>query len=73
MCAPSAPKIAKTPAVEPIPDRQPLLLPDGGDPSVRAGLGSGNGKLRTSAMIFANRSGTLNAPSIAAPLGTRGY
>ena len=67
MCAP------KTPKVEQIPDRQPLLLPDGGDPGVRMGMRSGSGKLRTSAMIFANRAGALGAPSIATPLGTRGY
>jgi len=69
MCAP------KTPKVEKVPDRQPMLLPDGGDPGVLAALraGSGNGRLRTSAMIFANRAGTLGAPSVAAPLGTKGY
>ena len=57
--------------VQDIPDRQPLLMPDGGDPLVRAAL-RGSGKLRTSAMIFANRSGAIGAPSVAAPLGTRG-
>lgn len=67
MCAPSV----KTPKVEKIPDRQPLLMPDGGDPAARAGLRSGNGRLRTSSMIFANRNGVLGAPSIAAPLGMR--
>jgi hypothetical protein len=67
MCAPSP----KTPKVEKIPDRQPLLMPDGGDPLVRASM-RGSGKLRTSAMIFANRSGSLGAPSVATPLGTRG-
>jgi len=70
MCAPSPPK---TPAVEKIPDRQPLLLPDGGDPLVRAGLRSTSGRLRSSAMIFANRTGALGAPSVATPLGTKGY
>lgn len=49
-----------------------MLLPDGGDPTVRMGMKAGSGQLRTSSMIFANRNGTLGAPSIAAPLGTRG-
>lgn len=66
MCAP------KTPKVEKIPDRQPMILPDNGDPGVRMGLRAGDGRLRTSSMIFANRAGALGAPSIAAPLGTRG-
>lgn len=68
MCA----SMPKTPKVEKIPDRQPLLLPDGGDPNVRMGMRGGSGRLRTSSMIFANRNGALGAPSIAAPLGTRG-
>lgn len=67
MCAPSPPK------VQPIPDRQPLQLPGNGDPNAITSplLPSGN-RLRTSAMIFANKTGALGAPSIAAPLGTRG-
>lgn len=68
MCAPSV----KTPKVEKIPDRQPMLLPDNGDPAAIASARAGSGKLRMSSMIFANRNGTLGAPSIAAPLGTRG-
>lgn len=59
MCM-SAPK---TPKVEKIPIHQAVLLPDNGDPTVRAGL-KGQRRLTTSAMIFANRGGTLGAPSV---------
>lgn len=61
MC--SAPKVPK---VEKIPVRQPIMLPDGGDPGVRAAL-RGQRRLTTSAMIFANRGGSLGAPSISGP------
>lgn len=64
MCAPSPPK------VQPIPDRQPMQMPD---PNQLNAEQAGTGKLRTSAMIFANRTGSLGAPSIATPLGTKGY
>lgn len=59
MCAPKV----KTPKVEEIPMRQPLLMPDNGDPAVRQAL-KGQRRLSTSAMIFANRGGTLGAPSV---------
>jgi len=63
----------KPPKVQPIPDRQPMLLPDNGDPSIAASLRGASGQLRTSSMIFANKNGSLGAPSVAAPLGTGGY
>lgn len=66
MC--SAPK---TPKVQDIPMRQPLLLPDNGDPAVRASL-KGQRRLGTSAMIFAGRGGSLGSPSTSGPLGTSG-
>jgi hypothetical protein len=68
MC--SAPKV-KTPKVQDIPLRQAVLLPDNGDPAVRAGL-KGQRRLTTSAMIFANRGGSLGAPSVSGPIGTSG-
>lgn len=61
MCA-SAPK---APDVKPIPDRRPSVLPDGGDPSVRAG-NRNKRRFMASSMIFTNQ-GTLGAPSIASP------
>lgn len=61
----------KTPKVQDIPMRQPLLLPDGGDPAVRGALKSQR-RLSTSSMIFAGRGGSLGAPSVSGPLGTSG-
>lgn len=58
----------KTPKVEKIPVRQPMLLPDNGDPTVRSSL-KGQRRLTTSAMIFSNRGGTLGAPSVSGPIG----
>ncbi len=55
----------KAPKVEPIPDRRASVLPDGGDPSVRA-MNRNRRRLTPSSMIFSNQ-GTLGAPSIAAP------
>jgi hypothetical protein len=69
MCAPSPPK---TPKVEQIPIRQPLLMPDGGDPGIAAGNRRGAGRrLSPSAMIFAGRTG-LGAPSVTGPIGLPG-
>jgi hypothetical protein len=69
MCAPS-PKTAKTP-VEKIPDRQPLLLPDGGDPSVRAGMSSGIGQAAHQRDDLRQRSAVARRTVGRAPLGTR--
>jgi hypothetical protein len=66
MC--SAPK---TPKVQDIPIRQPVLLPDNGDPAVRGAL-RGARRLTTSAMIFAGKGGTIGMPSSTGPLGTSG-
>lgn len=55
----------KAPKVQPIPDRRPSVLPDGGDPSVRL-QNRNRRRLMASSMIFTNQ-GTLGAPSIAAP------
>lgn len=68
MC--TAPKV-KTPKVQDIPIRQPILLPDNGDPSVRNALRNPR-RLTTSSMIFAGRGGTLGAPSVTGPIGTSG-
>jgi hypothetical protein len=65
MCAPSTPKVQQ------VPIRQPVLLPDNGDPSVRAGL-TGQRRLTTSAMIFSNKGGTLGMPAVTGPLGASG-
>jgi hypothetical protein len=67
MCA-STPK---TPKVQDIPIRQPVLLPDNGDPAVRGAL-RGTRRLTTSAMIFAGRNGSLGMPATSGPLGTSG-
>lgn len=61
----------KTPKVQDIPMRQPVLLPDNGDPAVRSAL-RGSRRLTTSSMIFADRGGTLGAPSVTGPIGTSG-
>jgi hypothetical protein len=66
MC--SAPK---TPKVQDIPIRQPVLLPDNGDPAVRGAL-RGSRRLTTSAMIFAGKSGAIGMPTTTGPLGTSG-
>lgn len=68
MCSP--PKI-KTPKVEKVPVRQPVLLPDNGDPAVRAAL-KGQRRLTSSAMIFSNAGGSLGAPSVSGPIGSAG-
>lgn len=66
MC--SAPK---TPKVQDIPMRQPVLLPDNGDPAVRGAL-RGQRRLTTSAMIFAGKNGSLGLPNATGPIGTSG-
>lgn len=62
----------KPPKVEPIPERQPVLMPNQQAAGSPGAVDKGTQRLRSAMMIFANRSGALNAPSIAAPLGTRG-
>lgn len=65
MCAP---KMPKTPKVEPIPDRQVQRMPDNGDPAVRQGVRRRRDSL--GAMIF-SRQGALGAPSVSG-LGVTG-
>lgn len=60
----------KAPKVEPIPDRRASVLPDGGDPAMRA-LNRNRRRLMPSSMIF-TKQGTLGAPSVASP-STGGY
>lgn len=60
----------KVPKVPDIPDRRAAILPDAGDPSVRAGARNKR-KISPSMMIFTNQ-GTLGAPSTASP-STGGY
>ena len=61
----------KTPKVQDIPIRQPVLLPDNGDPTVRSGM-RGARRLAASSMIFAGRGGTLGSPTTTGPIGTSG-
>ena len=59
----------KAPTVTPVPDRMASVLPDGGDPAVRATARNRN-RMMTSSMIFSNQ-GTLGAPSTSSPSGGR--
>jgi hypothetical protein len=61
----------KAPQVQDIPIRQPVLLPDNGDPAVVAGL-KNQRRLTTSAMILSGNGGSLGAPATTTPLGTTG-
>lgn len=51
------------PKVEPIPDRRAAVLPNGGDPAIRA-LDRSKRRLTSSAAIFSNQM-TLGAPATA--------
>lgn len=62
MCTPKPPKIEKTPT------RQIAKLPDGGDAGIAAGI-KARSSLGPSALIFANKGGTLGAPSVTNALG----
>lgn len=62
MCAPSVPKVEKTPV------RSTPLLPNNGDPTIRA-TDRQKRTLNPGAMIFANKGGTLGAPSTTSVLG----
>ena len=64
MCAPKAPKIEKT------PERAATVLPNGGDPSVRANdrARRRNGWSSTALM----QAATLGMPATSNPLGTTG-
>lgn len=63
MCPPKAPSKAEIAASQP-PNRMAAVLPDGGDPVVRASLKNAR-KLAQSSMIFTNAAGTLGMPSVA--------
>lgn len=54
----------KVPKVEPIPDRRAGVVPDQGDPGVRAAFRNRR-RMMPSAMIFTNQ-GTLGMPSVTA-------
>lgn len=69
MCI-GAPKMPAS-ASQPIPVRQPVLMPDNGDPNVVASLKNSK-RLSTSSMILTGKGGTLGSPSVAAPLGSTG-
>jgi hypothetical protein len=58
-------------AAQAIPVRQPVLLPDNGDPTVVAGL-KNQRRLTTSAMILTGRGGTLGSPTTTGPIGSSG-
>jgi hypothetical protein len=61
MCsAPKAPKVEK------IPVHQAMVMPDGGDPTVRGAI-RGQRRLMRSAMMFSGTGGTLGAPVVANP------
>lgn len=59
MCVPKP----KAPKIEPIPDRRPSVLPNMGDPAIRANDRSKR-RLTSAAAIFTNQA-TLGAPSTA--------
>ncbi|MFL6728110.1 MAG: hypothetical protein ACJ8FS_16585 [Sphingomicrobium sp.] len=61
----------KSPKLQEIPIRQPVLLPDNGDPTVMAAL-KDRRRLTSSAMIFSNSGGTLGSPSVSGPIGATG-
>lgn len=63
--------VPKPPPMTPIPTRQPVILPDNGDPTIVAGL-KNTRRLASSAMILTGRGGTLGSPSTTAPLGSAG-
>lgn len=63
MCV-SAPKI---PDPAPIPDRRASVLPNGGDPAIRA-MDRSKRRLTSAAAIFTNQA-TLGAPTTTAGLG----
>ena len=54
-----------------IPIRQPVLLPDGGDPNVVMSL-KNRRRLTMGSMMLADRGGTLGSPSTSGPLGAGG-
>lgn len=61
MCsAPKAPKVEK------VPVHQAMVMPDGGDPTVRGAI-RGSRRLMRSAMMFSSAGGTLGAPTVANP------
>lgn len=70
MCigAPKAPNLAKDPTQQ-IPIRQPVLLPDNGDPSTISAL-KNQRRLTTSAMILTGAGGTLGTPNVSGPIGS---
>jgi hypothetical protein len=57
----------KAPKVEPIPDRRASVLPDGGNPALRAADRSKR-RLTSAAAIFTNQA-TLGAPMTTNVLG----
>lgn len=70
MCI-GAPKMPAAATAQPIPIRQPVLMPDNGDPNVVGSL-KNQRRLSTSSMILTGKGGTLGSPNVATPLGATG-
>lgn len=68
MCIGAPKPSASAIAAQQIPIRQPVLLPDNGDPAVIAGLKSQR-RLTTSAMILTGPGGTLGSPNSTGAVG----
>jgi len=66
MCAPTP----KAPKVEKVPERAASVLPNGGDPSIRAGDRNRRRGLWSPAALA--QAATLGSPSTSAPLGMTG-
>ena len=64
MCVPKPPKI---PAPTPIPDRRASVLPNGGDPAIRA-MDRSKRRLTSASAIFSNQT-TLGQPATTNVLG----
>jgi len=64
MCAPKPPK------VEAVPERAASVLPNGGDPSIRAGDRNKRRGMWSSSVLA--QAATLGSPSTSAPLGMTG-
>jgi hypothetical protein len=59
-------------AAQQIPIRQPVLLPDNGDPSVVMGLKNQRRLTGSSMMMLTGNGGTLGSPSVTGPIGAAG-
>lgn len=59
-------------AAQQIPIRQPVLLPDNGDPSIVMGLKNQRRLTGSSAMMLTGNGGTLGSPTVTGPIGAAG-